>query len=218
MSDNSSDKEYASGYKAGRDGTGGSYAAKVFVIGETKTERAGRIQGEADGAKYGSRENTASPFGIGLSWQSVSSDSKCEKSDARGTQSANRTSDSSSGYSGRAQSNGLRASPFEVFRRGVTAILSIIILSMICAGLHHGIAAYFEANNEPGMAVVMVLLGLPLFLLSLPGAIYVSIVEAVFPRTNDVVAWNDGLIGVLSYAWPLMGILVFFWIVPILRK
>jgi hypothetical protein len=50
------DGEYKRGYEAGRDGTGGAYTAANFFLGETKTERAGRHQGEKDYAKFGSRD------------------------------------------------------------------------------------------------------------------------------------------------------------------
>lgn len=46
-------KEYQTGYDAGRNGTGGAYTASTFILGETKSERAGRLAGESDRAKHG---------------------------------------------------------------------------------------------------------------------------------------------------------------------
>ncbi len=54
--ENRNNADYASGYEAGRDGTGGVYATGAFFFGENASERAGRQDGEADYAKYGSRK------------------------------------------------------------------------------------------------------------------------------------------------------------------
>lgn len=100
----------------------------------------------------------------------------------------------------------------------ISGLLGVLIFSIGCAALNAELTAYIEANRDQlGVILFGGLVGLGLLLLSLPAIVYIAIVDVAILGGRDVWLWDNGGWGVFSYAWPLIGIVIFMWAIPLLR-
>lgn len=100
----------------------------------------------------------------------------------------------------------------------ISGLLGVLIFSIGCAALNAEVTTYMEANRDQLSAILFGgIAGLVLLLLSIPAIVYIAIVDVMFVGSRDAWLWDNGGWGVFSYAWPLIGIIVLMWAIPLLR-